>query len=263
VPPAAGEPPGPACWAFRWPAMNQGDRGLLGEHGIDVNLGSPGGPPSDLWRLPEADAKSLPLPGGGRDRYAAGWSGTSVPRCLRTVADRGSAQPAAFLRELSALLGLEPPIVSGSALPLPLVFRGSVDFHLPHGKRVLHLCRRHHAIAGAPGFAADELGFTVVGLWALTAVNWPARSVGPLPATWGLDSPDRPTDTGRWRKRVADAAPELVLAPQDGASQCQRRGSPAPCQFAAAMSRMCRPRYARPDGLEGGECWIFGFWVHR
>ncbi|MCT4366148.1 MAG: ferredoxin:protochlorophyllide reductase (ATP-dependent) subunit B, partial [Synechococcaceae cyanobacterium MAG-AL2] len=213
---------GPSLLGFRCRDDIKEIRGLLGEHGIDVNLVAPlGARPSDLLRLPEADANVCLYPevAGPLCSWLERNFGTPV---LRTV-PIGVGATRRFLRELSALLGLEPPQSNEADLRsrLPWYSR-SVDSTYLTGKRVFIFADATHAIAAAR-IAADELGFTVVGLG--TYSRELAREVRAAASDLGLEALIT-DDYLAVEKAMGDAAPELVLGTQMERHSAKRLGIP-------------------------------------
>jgi len=248
---------GPSLLGFRCRDDIKEIRGLLGEHGIDVNLVAPlGARPSDLLRLPVADANVCLYPevAGPLCSWLERNFGTPV---LRTV-PIGVGATRRFLRELSALLGLEPPESNEADLRsrLPWYSR-SVDSTYLTGKRVFIFADATHAIAAAR-IAADELGFTVVGLG--TYSRELAREVRAAASDLGLEALIT-DDYLAVEKAMGDAAPELVLGTQMERHSAKRLGIPCAVISSPLHVQDVPARYAPQMGWEGANV-IFDSWVH-
>jgi light-independent protochlorophyllide reductase subunit B len=163
-----------------------------------------------------------------------------------------------FLKELSALLGLELPRDDEADLRsrLPWYSR-SVDSTYLTGKRVFIFADATHAIAAAR-IAADELGFTVVGLG--TYSRELAREVRAAAKDLGLEALIT-DDYLAVEKAMGEAAPELVLGTQMERHSAKRLGLPCAVISAPLHVQDVPARYAPQMGWEGANV-IFDTWVH-
>ncbi len=248
---------GPSLLGFRCRDDVRELRGLLADHGIDVNVVAPlGARPADLMRLPQADANLCLYPevAGPLCSWLERNFGTPV---VRTV-PIGIGATAQFLRELCALLGLEPPELreadQRSRLPW---YSKSVDSTYLTGKRVFIFADATHAIAAAR-IASRELGFTVVGLGSYSREQ--AREVRAAAKELGLEALIS-DDYLEVEQAMAQAAPELVLGTQMERHSAKRLGIPCAVISAPLHVQDVPARYAPQMGWEGANV-IFDSWVH-
>ena len=137
-------------------------RGLLDRLGIDVNVDAPlGATPADLARLGEADFNVVLYPeiAGQAARLAAA---ELRPAGDDDGADRRRRDARLHRRGRGAGRRRSGPVAGDAPSRLPWYSR-SVDSNYLTGKRVFVFGDATHAIAAAR-VAAEELGFTVVGL---------------------------------------------------------------------------------------------------
>ena len=231
---------GPSLLGFRCRDDIKEIRGLLGEHGIDVNVVAPmGARPADLVRLPEADANICLYPevAGPLCSWLERQFGTPV---VLTV-PIGVGATRRFLAELSAVLDLEAPEANEADLRsrMPLYSR-SVDSTYLTCKRVFIFADATHAIAAAR-IAADELGFTVVGLG--TYSRELAREVRATAKELGLEALIT-DDYLAVEKAMGEAAPELVLGTQMERHSAKRLGIPCAVISAPLHVQDVPARYA-------------------
>jgi light-independent protochlorophyllide reductase subunit B len=248
---------GPSLLGFRCRDDVKELRGLLADHGIEVNVVAPlGARPADLQRLPLADANLCLYPevAGPLCSWLERSFGTPV---VRTV-PIGVGATHRFLLELTALLGLEPPAVGEAELRsrMPWYSR-SVDSTYLTGKRVFIFADATHAIA-ASRIAAHELGFTVVGLGTYSREQ--AREVRAAAKELGLEALIT-DDYLSVEKAMAEAAPELVLGTQMERHSAKRLGIPCAVISAPLHVQDVPARYAPQMGWEGANV-IFDSWVH-
>ncbi len=248
---------GPSLLGFRCRDDIKEIRGLLSEHGIDVNVVAPmGARPADLLRLPEADANVCLYPevAGPLCSWLERQFGTPV---VRTV-PIGVGATRRFLDELSTVLDLEAPEANEADLRsrMPWYSR-SVDSTYLTGKRVFIFADATHAIAAAR-IAADELGFTVVGLG--TYSRELAREVRAAANDLGLEALIT-DDYLAVEKAMGEAAPELVLGTQMERHSAKRLGIPCAVISAPLHVQDVPARYAPQMGWEGANV-IFDSWVH-
>ena len=248
---------GPSLLGFRCRDDVRELRGLLADHGIEVNVVAPlGATPADLRRLPDADVNVCLYPevAGALCTWLERGFGTPV---LRTV-PIGIGATREFLRELHGLLALDPPANQEADLRsrLPWYSR-SVDSTYLTGKRVFIFADATHAIAAAR-IASQELGFTVVGLGTYSREQ--AREVRAAAADLGLEALIS-DDYLAVEQAMAEAAPELVLGTQMERHSAKRLGIPCAVISAPLHVQDVPARYAPQMGWEGANV-IFDSWVH-
>jgi light-independent protochlorophyllide reductase subunit B len=148
-----------------------------------------------------------------------------------------------FLAEAARVAGLDPAAAAeaerrdGSRLPW---YSRSVDSTYLTGKRVFVFGDGTHACAAAR-IAVEEMGFTLVGLG--TYSREMAREVRAAAAKYGVEALIA-DDYLEVERRIAEAAPELVLGTQMERHVAKRLG--IPCAVISAPST-CRtfPRVTR------------------
>ncbi|MCP9771769.1 ferredoxin:protochlorophyllide reductase (ATP-dependent) subunit B [Synechococcus sp. Tobar12-5m-g] len=248
---------GPSLLGFRCRDDVKELRGLLGDHGIEVNVVAPlGAAPADLLRLPAADVNLCLYPevAGPLCSWLERSFGTPVLRAVPI----GIGATTEFLRDLHALLDLEAPasLEADQRSRLPWYSR-SVDSTYLTGKRVFIFADATHAIAAAR-IASRELGFKVVGLG--TYSRELAREVRAAAQELGLEALIS-DDYLAVEKAMGEAAPELVLGTQMERHSAKRLGLPCAVISAPLHVQDVPARYAPQMGWEGANV-IFDTWVH-
>jgi light-independent protochlorophyllide reductase subunit B len=133
----------------------------------------------------------------------------------------------------------------------------SVDSTYLTGKRVFIFGDATHAVAAAR-IAAEELGFTVVGLG--TYAREFAREVREAAKRYGVE-PLITDDYLEVEAKVAELHPELVLGTQMERHIAKRLGVPCAVISAPVHIQDFPSRYAPQMGFEGANV-IFDTWVH-
>ena len=227
---------------------------LLGELGVDVRVVAPmGATPADLARLADADFNVVLYPEIAS--LAAKWLERTFSQPWTKVVPIGVAATREFVAEVAGLAACDPSrVLSDSRLPW---YSRSVDSTYLTGKRVFVFGDATHAIAAAR-VAADELGFTIVGLG--TYVREFARDVRDAAVRYGVEAliTDDYLDV---EAKIAELQPELVLGTQMERHVAKRLGIPCAVVSAPVHVQDFPARYSPLMGFEGANV-IFDTWVH-
>ena len=257
---------GPTALAFRGRDDVVEIGRLLERLGIEVNAVAPlGATPDDIRRLPEADFNIDLYP--EVSRTVASWLERSFGMPRTKTIPMGVGATRDFIAEVAALAGIDPGSVldgerpgqaarASSASRAPWYAR-SVDSTYLTGKRVFIFADATHAIAAAR-IAAEEMGFTVVGLG--TYAREFARDVREAAARHGLEALIT-DDYLEVEKAIAAAAPELVLGTQMERHIAKRLGLPCAVISAPVHVQDFPARRAPQMGEEGANV-MFDTWVH-
>jgi light-independent protochlorophyllide reductase subunit B len=245
---------GPSSLGFRCRDDVREIMSLLRELGVDVNVVAPAGAsPTDLLRLPDADANVCLYP------EVAGTACDWLQRNFRMPTIRtvpiGVGATEAFIEEVCEVLSLQRPAqLDGSRLPW---YSRSVDSTYLTGKRVFIFGDATHAVAAAR-IASRELAFEVVGLGSYSREQ--ARAVRSAAQELGLEAliTDNYLDV---ENAVTAAQPELVLGTQMERHIAKRLGIPCAVISTPAHVQDYPARYSPQMGLEGANV-IFDSWVH-
>ncbi len=239
---------------------------LLGQLGIDVNAVVPlGATAADVRRIPEADFNVDLYPEVSRSTCAWLERNFGMPRTHTIPMGVGATRD--FVAEVAALAGVDPGPVLGreqggavglaaSASRLPWYSR-SVDSTYLTAKRVFIFADATHAIAAAR-IAAEEMGFTVVGLG--TYGRELARDLREAAARYGVEALVT-NDYLEVEQAISAAAPELVLGTQMERHIAKRLGIPCAVISAPIHVQDVPARYSPVYGLEGANV-LFDSWVH-
>ncbi len=239
---------------------------LLGELGIDVNAVVPlNATLEDIARLPDADF-NIDLYPEISGTTAAWLQRTFGMPCAKTV-PMGLSATREFVAEVAKLAGVDPAPVLGRERPGAAGFDSSksrlawyarsVDSTYLTGKRVFVFGDATHAVAAAR-IAAEEMGFTVVGLG--TYSRELARPVRDAARTYGIE-PLITDDYLEVEKAIADAAPELVLGTQMERHIAKRLGIACAVISTPMHVQDVPARYSPVFGFEGANV-LFDAWVH-
>ena len=228
---------------------------LLADMGIDVNVVAPlGASPSDLKRIPEADANLCLYP--EIVESSCSWLERQLGMAVVRTVPIGIGATQQFREEIATVLGLDqlPPAPERSRMPW---YSQSVDSTYLTGKRVFIFADATHAIAAAR-IASKELGFQVVGLGSYCREQ--ARAVRAVAQELGLEAliSDNYLEV---EAAMAAAAPELVLGTQMERHSAKRLGIPCAVISAPLHVQDVPARYAPQMGWEGANV-IFDSWVH-
>lgn len=229
---------------------------LLDRMGIDVGVVAPlGATPADLARLGEADFNVALYPEIAMP--AAQWLQRRFGQKLVKTVPIGIGATRDFIFEVAQIAGVDATgLLAESESRLPWYSR-SVDSTYLTGKRVFVFGDATHAIAAAR-IAAEELGFTVVGLG--TYARELAREVRDAAARYGVE-PLITDDYLEVEAQVAALQPELVLGSQMERHIAKRLGIPCAVISAPVHVQDFPARYAPQMGFEGANV-IFDTWVH-
>lgn len=229
---------------------------LIARLGIDIHVTAPlGASPADLARLGAADFNVVLYPEIAAP--AAGWLKRTFGQPFTTTIPIGVSATCEFIREVAGLAGVDPaPVLKGSASRLPWYAR-SVDSTYLTGKRVFVFGDATHAVAAAR-IAADELGFTVVGLGTYSREF--GREIRAAAAHHGL-VPLISDDYLDIEAAIAELRPELVLGTQMERHIAKRLGIPCAVISAPVHVQDFPARYAPQMGFEGANV-MFDTFVH-
>jgi len=228
---------------------------LLGRLGIDINVTAPlGATPADLARLGAADFNVVLYPEIARP--AAEWLEKTFSQPWTRTIPIGIAATRAFISEVAGLAKVSADeVLEGAPSRLPWYSR-SVDSNYLTGKRVFIFGDATHAIAAAR-IAADELGFSVVGLGSYSREH--AREVREAAARHGLEALIT-DDYLAVEAAVTELQPELVLGTQMERHIAKRLRIPCAVISAPIHVQDFPARYAPQMGWEGANV-IFDTWV--
>jgi len=229
---------------------------LLRRLGVSLNVTAPlGARPADLERLGDADFNVVLYPEIADT--AARWMERSFGQSRTTVVPIGMGATRDFIAEVASLAGVDPtPALEEAGARMPWWSR-SVDSTYLTGKRVFIFGDATHAIAAAR-VAAEELGFTVVGLGAYNREF--ARDV--RAAAQRLDLEALITDDYlEVESAIAELQPELVLGTQMERHVAKRLGIPCAVISAPVHVQDFPARHSPQMGFEGANV-LFDTWVH-
>ncbi|MFQ3623307.1 MAG: nitrogenase component 1, partial [Acetobacteraceae bacterium] len=177
-------------------------------------------------------------------------------RATRTV-PIGVGATRDFVAEVAGLAGVDPaPVLEAEESRLPWYSR-SVDSTYLTGKRVFVFGDATHAIAAAR-VAAEELGFTVVGLGSYSREF--AREVREAAARHGVE-PLITDDYLAVEARIAELQPELVLGTQMERHIAKKHRIPCAVISAPVHVQDFPARYSPVMGFEGANV-LFDSFVH-
>ena len=257
---------GPTALAFRCRDDVVEIGRLLERLGIEVNAIAPlGATADDIRRLPEADFNIDLYP--EVSRTVASWLERSFGMPRTKTIPMGVGATREFVAEVAALAGIDAsPVLSGerpghaarssSASRAPWYSR-SVDSTYLTGKRVFIFADATHAIAAAR-IAAEEMGFTVVGLGTYSREF--ARDVREAAANHGLEALVT-DDYLEVEKAISACAPELVLGTQMERHIAKRLGIACAVISAPIHVQDVPARFSPVFGFEGANV-LFDAWVH-
>ena len=161
-----------------------------------------------------------------------------------------------FIREVAELAGVDPAPALTQRGRLPW-WSKSVDSTYLTGKRVFVFGDATHAVAAAR-VAADELGFTVVGLG--TYAREQARELRDAALRYGVE-PLITDDYLEVEAAIAEAQPELVLGTQMERHIAKRLGLPCAVISAPVHVQDFPARHSPQMGFEGANV-LFDSFVH-
>jgi light-independent protochlorophyllide reductase subunit B len=229
---------------------------LLARLGIDVHVAAPmGATPADLARLGEADFNVVLYPEIAHS--AASWLQRTFGQPMTRTVPIGVSATREFIREAAALAGVDPAPVLDDAGARSVWYARSVDSTYLTDKRVFVFGDATHAIAAAR-FAAEELGFKVVGIGTYSREF--ARDVREAAARHGVEALIT-DDYLAVEAKVAELQPELVLGTQMERHVAKRLGIPCAVISAPVHVQDYPARYAPQMGFEGANV-LFDTFVH-
>lgn len=228
---------------------------LLDHMGIDVSVVAPlNASPSDLTALIDADFNVVLYPETALQ--AAIWLERQFGLKYTKTIPIGLHATQEFVTEVAGLAGLDATAVKDSGARAGWYSR-SVDSTYLTGKRVYIFGDATHAIAAAR-VAADEMGFTVVGLG--TYSRELAREVREAAKRYGVE-PLITDDYLDVEQQVAELHPELVLGTQMERHIAKRLSIPCAVISAPVHVQDFPARYSPQMGFEGANV-LFDTWIH-
>jgi light-independent protochlorophyllide reductase subunit B len=229
---------------------------LLDAVGADVHVVAPlGATPDDLRRIPEADFNVCLYPEVARS--SCDWLRRTFGQPIVQTVPLGVGATRDFLAEVARVAGLDASIASAAeGWRLPWYSR-SVDSTYLTGKRVFVFGDGTHAVAAAR-IATEEMGFALVGLG--TYSRELAREVREAGARHGVEA-FVTDDYLEVERRIAEAAPELVLGTQMERHVAKRLGIPCAVISTPIHVQDVPARHSPQMGWEGANV-IFDTWVH-
>jgi light-independent protochlorophyllide reductase subunit B len=246
---------GPTALGFRHRDDVHEIRNLLEELGIDVRVVAPlGASAADLTRLHEADFNVVLYPETGMT--AALWLQRQYQQPFTRVVPIGVNATQDFVQEVAELAGMEmvPDLRQNSRAGW---YSRSVDSTYLTGKRVFIFGDASHVVAAAR-VAAQEMGFTVVGLGTYSREF--AREVRDAAKRYGCEALIT-DDYLEVEERIAELQPELVLGTQMERHIAKRLGLPCAVISAPIHVQDFPARYSPQMGFEGANV-LFDTWVH-
>jgi light-independent protochlorophyllide reductase subunit B len=247
---------GPTALGFRHRDDLRAITQILEQLQVDINVVAPlGATPADLARLGEADFNVLLYPETGFQ--ATQWLCRMFDQPTVKTVPIGLGATCEFIREVAALAGVDPAAALAGAPSHSSWYSHSVDSTYLTGKRVFVFGDATHAIAAAR-IAAQELGFTVVGLGTYSREF--ARELREAAKSHGVE-PLITDDYLEVEAKVAELQPELVLGTQMERHIAKRLGIPCAVISAPVHVQDFPARYSPQMGFEGANV-IFDTWVH-
>jgi light-independent protochlorophyllide reductase subunit B len=231
---------------------------LLESLGIEVNAVVPlGAGVADIRRLPEADFNVDLYP--EVSRTTALWLERTFAIPYTRTVPMGAGATDEFVAEVAALADVDAGALLESAGQRTRArwYARSVDSTYLTGKRVFVFGDASHAIAAAR-IAAEEMGFTVVGLG--TYSRELAREVRAAAKQYGVEALVS-DDYLEVEQAIAAAAPELVLGTQMERHIAKRLGIACAVISAPIHVQDVPARYSPVFGYEGANV-LFDSWVH-
>ncbi|MGE0311925.1 MAG: ferredoxin:protochlorophyllide reductase (ATP-dependent) subunit B [Lautropia sp.] len=239
---------------------------LLDEIGVDVGVVAPlDASVADIANLPQADFNVDLYPEVARP--VAAWLESAFGMPFTRTVPMGVQATREFVAEVGRLAGIDVSArlsrervgaagfdASQSRLPW---YARSVDSTYLTGKRVFVFGDATHAIAAAR-IAAEEIGFTVVGLGTYSREF--AREVRAAARQYGIEALIS-DDYLEIEQAIGAAAPELVLGTQMERHIAKRLGLACATISAPIHVQDAPARYSPLYGYEGANV-IFDSWIH-
>ena len=229
---------------------------ILDGIGVDVHVVAPlGADPDQLRALTDADFNICLYPEIAHTTCSWLHRTQGMPM-VRTV-PIGVGATHDFIEEVGKVAGIDVSQYLDTAQSRLPWYSRSVDSTYLTGKRVFIFADGTHAIAAAR-IAADELGFTVVGLG--TYSREMAREVREAAAKYGVEALIA-DDYLAVEEAITAAAPELVLGSQMERHIAKRLGIPCAVISGPFHVQDVPARHSPQMGWEGANV-IFDTWVH-
>jgi light-independent protochlorophyllide reductase subunit B len=246
---------GPTALGFRHRDDIREITGLLERLGIEVRVVAPlDATAADLTRLHEADFNVVLYPETGMT--AALWLQRQYQQPFTRVVPIGVNATQDFVAEVAQLAGLaEVPDLR--EISRAGWYSRSVDSTYLTGKRVFIFGDASHVVAAAR-VAAQEMGFTVVGLGTYSREF--AREVRDAAKLYQCEALIT-DDYLEVEQRIAQLQPELVLGTQMERHIAKRLGLPCAVISAPVHVQDFPARYSPQMGFEGANV-LFDTWVH-
>ncbi|MBV9118107.1 MAG: ferredoxin:protochlorophyllide reductase (ATP-dependent) subunit B [Acetobacteraceae bacterium] len=247
---------GPTALGFRHRDDATEITALLDRLGVDVNVTAPAGAtPGDLARLGEADFNVVLYPEIAAS--AAQWLQRSFGQPVTKTVPIGLGATRDFIAEVTALAGVDPAAALAAEDSRLAWYSRSVDSTYLTGKRVFVFGDATHAIAAAR-VAAEELGFTIVGLGTYSREF--ARELREAARRHEVE-PLITDDYLEVEARIAESQPDLVLGTQMERHIAKRLRVPCAVISAPVHVQDFPARYSPQMGFEGANV-LFDTWVH-
>ena len=247
---------GPAALGFRHRDDLTEIRKLLTDMGIEINVVAPlSATPADLARLADAQFNVVLYPEIAN--LSAQWLQRQFGQAFTKTIPIGTGATRDFVREVAQLAGLDPEAALAKAESRAAWYARSVDSTYLTNKRVFVFGDATHAVAAAK-VAADEMGFTVVGIGTYSREF--AREVREAAKLYGVEALIS-DDYLEIEARIAELNPELVLGTQMERHIAKRLGVPCAVISAPVHVQDFPARYSPQMGFEGANV-LFDTWVH-
>jgi len=247
---------GPAALGFRHRDDLTEIRKLLTDMGLEINVVAPlSATPADIARLADAQFNVVLYPEIAN--LSAQWLQRQFGQAYTKTIPIGTKATRDFVREVAQLAGLDPEAALAKAESRATWYTRSVDSTYLTNKRVFVFGDATHAVAAAK-VAADEMGFTVVGIGTYSREF--AREVRDAAKLYGVEALIS-DDYLEIEARIAELNPELVLGTQMERHIAKRLGVPCAVISAPVHVQDFPARYSPQMGFEGANV-LFDTWVH-
>jgi len=211
--------------------------------------------PADIARLADAQFNVVLYPEIAN--LSAQWLQRQFGQAFTKTIPIGTGATRDFVREVAQLAGLDPEAALAKAQSRAAWYARSVDSTYLTNKRVFVFGDATHAVAAAK-VAADEMGFTVVGIGTYSREF--AREVRDAAKLYGVEALIS-DDYLEIEARIAELNPELVLGTQMERHIAKRLGVPCAVISAPVHVQDFPARYSPQMGFEGANV-LFDTWVH-
>jgi light-independent protochlorophyllide reductase subunit B len=229
---------------------------ILQRLGVAVNVVAPmDATPADLARLGKADFNIVLYPEVAGT--AAAWLKRSFGQPEVRITPIGAAATRRFIEEVAALADVDAGPALQDERSRSVWYSRSVDSTYLTGKRVFVFGDATHAVAAAR-VAADEMGFTVVGLGSYSREF--ARELREAARHHGVE-PLITDDYMEVEAKIAELQPELVLGTQMERHTAKKLGIPCAVISAPMHVQDFPARHSPHMGFEGANV-LFDSWVH-